>query len=117
MSLFEDAARRIEQYRICLDRDVDRGLISRRAREPVDACYRTLAALLRGARIEMEGAGTMADPIRDHFVGGCARLALQMYRTTYREVEARRLVRTASALRAEGRRLMEELRARLETAA
>lgn len=117
MSCFDEATRRIEQYRICLDRDVARGIIAGAAHESVDGGFQSLESLLRAARVELEGAGTMADPFREHFVGGCAMLALQLFRAMYREGDPHRLGRIAHELRAEGRRLMEHLWARLETAA
>lgn len=117
MGSFDEAARRIEQYRICLDRDVARGVVAGGAREPVDGCYRSLGALLRAARIELEGAGRSGDPFRDPFVGGCAMLALHLFRATYREEDPHRLADIAAELRAEGQRLMERLWARLGAAA
>jgi len=120
VSTFDTVAHRIARYRICLERDAERGIIRADAREVVDDCYRTLRALLESARIELEGAGAGApgdDGFADHFVSGCGGLALRMYRSMYRESRVDRLHAQAGQIRAEGRDLMEHLWARIERAA
>ncbi len=120
VSVFDSAIRRIEQYRICLERDAELGVIPSTSREAVDRCYRTLETVLRSARIEIEGVGDAADAERDfgaHFVGGCSMLALRMFRRMYSETDPVRLAAAASSIRSEGRALMEHLWARLETMA
>lgn len=120
MSCFDSAIRRIEQYRICLERDAAAGIIADSAREAVDDCFRTLETVLRSTRVELEGAGAHLSDDRDfgdHFVSGCSMLALRMFRLMYRERDADSLGAGAAAIRAEGRALIEHLWARLETAA
>lgn len=120
MRTFEDAIRRIEEYRICLERDAERGIIATGAVPMIDDCYRTLETVLRSARIELEGAGVQlgrGSESGTQVVTGCALLSRRMFRRMYRERDADRLRSAAVAIASEGRVLMERLWARLDAVA
>ena len=71
MSSFASARRRIEQCRICLERDASSGIIPAPAQDEVDRCYLAVATILDEARVEIEAAGPRLhrdEEFREQFV-------------------------------------------------
>ncbi|MCH7946118.1 MAG: hypothetical protein IIC73_08925 [Armatimonadetes bacterium] len=111
MRTFSDATRRLAEYRICLERDVEAGIIPGTASAAVDACYVSLSTMLESARVELEAAGPDAQeqPFMDRFVGSWATLARHMFTAMYRQGDPRDLERTAAHVTGSGRALIEYL--------
>lgn len=120
MNRFDRLARRVAQYRICLERDVKGGLLDARAQAPVATCFVALERLLESARIEIEGAWPGRDArvrLERLVVGGCAALARRMFELMARRADATTLVAAARAIRIETLALEQRLQARLRRAA
>ena len=109
--------KRIIQYRICLERDVEHGVVSHASSVAVDRIFRSLSADLEYAQYELAGLVGPGGAFRQHFVGGYAQLARTMFLAMYRDDDSGRLARLAHSLEAEARVLMEQLRIRIESAA
>ena len=120
MSSFASARRRIEQCRICLERDASSGVIPAPAQDEVDRCYLAVATILDEARVEIEAAGPRLhrdEEFREQFVGRCLLLARWMFRAMYTEACPLTLSRIAVRLRARTCGLKKYLWVRLERAA
>jgi hypothetical protein len=112
---FSDARRRLAEYRICLERDVDGGLIPAPAFAAVDACYLSLSATLDTARIELEAAGPAAQEqaLMGRFLGAWGELARTMFAATYQPRNLQELERTAAQVSDRGRAILERLWVRI----
>ncbi len=112
---FSDARRRLAEYRICLERDVEDGIIPAPAFAVVDACYVSLSVMLDSARIELEAAGPEAQEraLIARFLGGSGQLARHMFAVTYQQRDLQELERTAAYVSGRGRAMMEQLWARI----
>ena len=119
MSSLNAVLRKVAEYRICLERDAEREIISRGSALVIERFYSSLATDLEHARYELEGAGLVGSggPFRQHLVAGYARLARTMFLAMYRDDNPGRLSRLVLALEADARTLMEQLRIRVESAA
>jgi len=108
---FSDAHRRLAEYRICLERDVEGGIIPAPVFATVDACYVNLSATLDWARVELEAAGlAKQEEVRmGQFLRGWGRLATRMFAATYQEHDLEELERTAAEVTAGGRVVVERL--------
>jgi hypothetical protein len=118
MSSYDEGLRRIAQYRLCLERDVDRGIIRAEAAEAIDRCFVSLAGCLESARVAIEGAGAVPEEgFAGHFAAACGDLARQLFVAMYREPDPRRLAGVAASLKGEALGLVEHLWLRLDHAA
>lgn len=120
VSLFAGARRRVEQWRICLERDVNSGIIPAQAQNEVDRCYVTVALLLDEASVEMEAVGSLSHRDEERgaqFVEGCLSLAQRMSGATYSEACPLALRRAAARLCAQARDLRRDLWVWLECVA
>lgn len=115
MRTFSEAGRRLAEYRICLERDVEGGIIPAPAFVAVDACYVSLSTMLDSARIELEAAGpAVQEPaFIARFLGGWSKLARHMFAAMYQQRDLEELERTAADVSGRGRALMEHLCARI----
>ena len=115
MLKFSDAGRRLAQYRICLERDVEGGIIPAPAFAAVDACYLSLSAMLDAARIELEAAGPAVQEraFMAVFLEGWGRLARHMFAAVYQQRDLEELERTAAEINGRGHAMMEHLWARI----
>ena len=117
MGAYDEGVHCIARYRICLERDVDRGIIPVDAHESIDRCFASLASFLESARVAIEGSGRVGDGFAHHFAAGCSDLARQLFVAMYLEPDPRRLASLARGLRAESCRRVEHLWLRLDRAA
>ena len=104
---FSDAHRRLAEYRICLELDVEGGVIPAPAFATVDACYVDLSAMLDSARIELEAAGGQERVRAGLFLGGWGELATRMFAAMYQQHDLVKLERTAAEVTACGRAIVE----------
>jgi hypothetical protein len=111
--------RQLVEHRLCLERDVAAGIVPVAGFAAVDGVFGELSTLLEAARVELEAAGPAAlEPgFVVPFVGGCGALDRQMFSAMYGELDPVRLGQLAAELRAEGRALLESLRARVRRVA
>lgn len=118
LSSYDQGLRRIAQYRLCLERDTERGIVAAEAAAAVDRGFVDLAGLLESARIEVEGAGRSPhDGLARHFAAACDDLGRRLFVAACREPDARRLEATAAELTARALALVERLRLRIGRAA
>lgn len=115
MRTFSEARRRLAQYRICLERDVEGGIIPAPSFAAVDACYVSLSTMLDSARIELEAAGPAVweRAVMALFLAGWGRLARNMFAAMYQQRDPEELERTAVEISGRGRAMMEHLWARI----
>lgn len=108
---FSDAHRRLAEYRICLERDVEGGIIPAPVFTTVDACYANLSVILDWARVELEAAGlaTQQEVRMGQFLRGWSRLATRMFAATHQQHDLEKLERTAAEVAAGGRAVVERL--------
>jgi len=115
MRTFSDARRRLAEYRIRLERDVEAGIIPAPAFAAVDACYVNISTMLEKARVELEAAGPDAweRSFMTRFVGGGTTLARCMFTATHRQADPEQLERTAAEVSGKARTLLESLWTRI----
>jgi hypothetical protein len=116
MTGFGNARRRVAQFRICLERDAERGLVPEGNVAPADACYTRIEAILDAARVELEAAGPEAyDPeFVCLFLSSMNMLGRRMSQATWRVRDPLRLRETAVRLSREARLLSEHFCARID---
>lgn len=119
MSSMDTVARRIARYRVCLERDAQRGAVTAAAQAAIDGGMAALGGVLESARIELEGAGAAASArgMGDPLVCGCATLALGLFHAARRGTDAALLARRVETAHRESGRLLDQLRRQLESAA
>jgi len=119
MKTFGYARRRLAEYRICLEQEVQSGVLPAPSAAVVDDCYVSLVDILDEARLQLEAAGPAAQDgaFMGLFVSGCLMLGRRVSRAVERREHPAALGALAEEVTAKARELMEHLWMRLERTA